>query len=301
MKEYHNFFIPANEHDTFDCEILDANLLHKSNDKVGQKSPISVAICETDKEPESSIYHIHLRIIDGRHRWKTSIKNETKWKVKFYDVKNYHEFMSLRSNFDLTKRKTAREHEEYFANLGKYYEDKLDIPLHKICGEIIKDFQSSFTDATIRRYMPQKYKHMEKANGAYASVKVRHPTSIKDIQEKKPEQIRNDYSLMRHTIKKLQEEIEYWRGVTGNTITYGPFFVLEELQNQQGNRWVVIHTLKDEKIAHEELDRLNTERYRLRKISFNQEIFYPKSSDPRIQRNHKARKYHDLKRKEITA
>ncbi|GEM_PF-4600578 len=297
LNQFTKFYIPATEYDTFDKELLDSDILHKSSEIIGQHQPIEVAINEQDKYPESSPFHIHLRIIDGRHRWKQAIKHNKVWATTFYQVSNYQQYMQLRGHFDSKKSITVREREEYFSKLARYYEEVLNKPKQKICQLMIIDFSPPFNEATIRRYCPNQYKDDTKRNGCYASVKKRHPISIREIQQKNPATIRADYSKFRHRLETLEEENEYLRSEIGRDETNRTFYVLEELH---GNFWGFVHCRTDQDLAIEELNWLNPEKYRLRKVTHINEIIYKQTDDVqilknRVQRTTKRRQYQSRK------
>ncbi len=288
LRKFNEFYIPATEHDTYDTELLDADILHKSSEIIGQKNPIEVAINEKDPHPESNPFHIHLRIIDGRHRWKQAIKHKVTWATKFYNVKDYQQYMTLRGHFDSKKRITSEERIEYFDKLGKYYEDVLGVPITKVCQRIIADYSPPFNDATIRRYVALKYKDSAKQLGCYASVKKRHPTSIKEIQKKRPEYIRNDYARFRYDIEVLELENEFLRTEIGHRSIVGTFYVLEE---NNGNFWNFVHCRANKEKAMEELNWLNPEKYRLRVVTHNYDFLYKETTDPEILKKRKQQEY----------
>lgn len=289
LNHFKDFYIPASEHDTYDTELLDSDILFKSSEVIGQKNPIEVAINEKDVNPESSPFHIHLRIIDGRHRWKQSIKHEVVWATKFYRVSDYEQYMKLRGHFDSKKRITNEERTEYFEKLAKYYEDVLQIEPTKICQSIIRDFSPPFNEATVRRYVPPKYKDPSKQLGCYASVKKRHPVSIKDIQTKKPELIRNDYARFRRELEITEIENEYLRGEIGHRSIIGTFYVLEEKTDRH---WNFVHCRTNKEKAMEELNWLNPAKYRLRQVSHNYELIYKETTDNEILESRKLAEYH---------
>lgn len=289
MKKFEDFYIPASEHDTFDEEILESDTFFKSSKIVGQHHPIEVAICEKDPYKESNSFHIHLRIIDGRHRWKQAIKHEVVWATKFYQVKDYAQYMQLRGHFDSKKQIQVSERKEYFSRLAKYYEEVLKIPRHQISSAICRDYSPTpFNEATIRRYLDTSFKDNKKIKACYMSVETRHPMPLKTILEKNPEQIRGDYSKYRYRISQLEEENDYLRTYIGKGKWDGEIFVLEELNR---SAWGFVHTHIDKKEAMNELALLDPSKYRLRIIRATQELFYQPTTDLKVLQIRKNREY----------
>lgn len=279
MRYFTKFFIPANEHDTFDTDLLESGILFKSSEIIGQHHPIEIAINESDPNPETSPYHIHLRIIDGRHRWKDAMKHGTIWACRFYNVKDYNQYMTLRGHFDAKKTVTQRERSEFFLNLCKYYHDVLGVELHLVCAKIVEDYSPPFHQAVIRHYVPNEFKNPDKVRACLMSVPTRHPMPIKTIQEKKPENIRNDYARFNRAIDKLEKEVEFLRAERGERHVTTPMYCLEELN---GNIWTYLHTCISEQAANSELEDLDASKYRIKIVHMTYGYIYKETTDPEI-------------------
>jgi len=65
------YICPSETKETFDDDLLKNNRLKKSSEKVGYGDPIHVAVCPDDpnKDSETSEERVHMRIIEGRHRY----------------------------------------------------------------------------------------------------------------------------------------------------------------------------------------------------------------------------------------
>lgn len=246
---YEEFYIPPQEDDTFDPESMVLDSYIKSREQIGYHHPIEVAIWEDDpnKNKKDSEFRVHLRIIDGRHRWRQSIKHGIRWPVKFYSVSDYNQYMILRSHFDLKKDTNPNERIKFFEHLCKYYENVLKIPKPRVCSAICNDYSPSpFHEATIRRYVSTEYKDMQKMKGNIASLPTRQTNSIAEIIKKKPHQIRNDYARYKHVLTRLYKENEYLRAQLGVGYFEGVRYIVEV---KKENIWNFVKLFEDEKEA----------------------------------------------------
>lgn len=251
LQSYSKFYIPPNEEDTFDPINMVNETYVKSRQAIGTHHPIDVAICESDphKYDFKSEFKIHLRIMDGRHRWKQSIKVGQEWVVKFYVVSDYNQFMLLRGHFDSKKDTNPMERIKFFGDLCKYYEEVLKFPKPRVCAEICKDYSPApFHEATIRRYIPIEYKDMQKIAARMESIETQKVDTIKEIQEKRPEALRNDFARFRHQISSLYKENEYLRAKIGTYYYEGVRFIIET-KNKSENSWNFTTVVSTEKEA----------------------------------------------------
>lgn len=274
--QFKNFFIPKSEDYTFDQENLDNKLYIKSAEKIGYHLPIEVAICEEDPQKnDESDFRVHLRIIDGRHRWKQALDQQIEWPVKFYEIKDYNQFMTLRGHFDSKKQTNVNEKITYFRHLAQYYNETLGIPKPQVCAHIVKDYSPSpFPDWTVRRYLDNEYKDQSKtlAGEIGRANRYRDIETIPNLQKMKPEAIRNKIAVLDHSRKTLDEENKYLRSQLGTDSFKDEFFVLEVLKT---NNWVYQKATQDGKSIIKELNQLDPELYRIRKVTQKYEIIYP--------------------------
>lgn len=269
--KYQDFFIPANEHDTFDTELLNDDIIYNSSQIIGQDNPIRIAICENDKEPTSSKFHIHLRIIDGRHRWKQSIKHNIKWATKFYNINDYQTLMMLRGHLDSKKQITAREKEEYFLNLAEHYMD-MGIEQDKICAMICNDFCPPFIPETVRRYLPYRFKNQiaRRAGQKGKEARFGDKFTVEEIINKNPKQIATTIYGIKETIKQKDEFIDYLLSVHGQQIPMIKYYYVVERKNAS-KVWVLHTATTDKKLADEIFNKNPSIKIRLSKVTFSLE------------------------------
>lgn len=206
IKKYNSMdlYIPPHETSaTFDNEMLNRNAFGNSEKIIGQHRPIEVAIWEDDPEKNSpnAWNRIHLRIIDGRHRYRSN----QKWKRKYHDLSKAPEpvlvYYDLRLHFDMQKKSKPEERIALIEQLGEYLMKEKGIPMHKVCNEIVKMWvpQGIASDVWIRRLCPQKFKDLphslnrknktfeatgQKSRSKIALMKEMYEEKLKEADEK---------------------------------------------------------------------------------------------------------------------
>lgn len=162
-------YIPQNETDeTYDNEILSGqgNDLGKSSDNVGQLRSIEVSVWFDDPEKEStnSIERIHMRIINGRHRYRVN----PNWKRQYYDFSEYAksgedpfvEYYFAKGHFDMQKKSSKEERAIWVRGMCEHAMTKLRIKAVECCNWVIKeaDKQGISSANAIREVCPKEFK-----------------------------------------------------------------------------------------------------------------------------------------------
>jgi len=166
-------WIAPNETDeTFDMKIL-AGQSHdykKSSENVGQLRPIEVAVWYDDPNgtSENSPERIHMRIINGRHRYRQN----TKWRREYYDFGVYSkteqdpvmEYYLARGHFDMQKKASREERRVLVIDMATRLM-KQGKPAPECCSEIIKimEKQGISNENSIREVCPRDFKDQERA------------------------------------------------------------------------------------------------------------------------------------------
>src|SRR3990170_704438 len=118
IEEYNKLelYIPPHETlATYDSKLLKDDSYKKSKSQVGELRAIEVAVWENNPDKNSDVSHarIHLRIINGRHRYT----QDPKWERVYYDFAPIEQtathptlaYLQARQHFDLQKEQTQDE------------------------------------------------------------------------------------------------------------------------------------------------------------------------------------------------
>src|SRR3989304_59734 len=168
--EEHNkleLYIPPHETlATYDSKLLKDDSYKKSKSQVGELRAIEVAVWENDPDKNSDVSHerIHLRIINGRHRYT----QDPKWERVYYDFAPIEQtgthptlaYLQARQHFDLQKEQTPDEKRMLIEETGEAILKTTTIPMSQICNELVKLFvpQGLMGESTIIHLCPSKYK-----------------------------------------------------------------------------------------------------------------------------------------------
>ncbi len=172
IEEYNklDLYIPPHETTaTFDTKLLKDDVYNKSKDRVGQLRPIEIAVWEDDpnKASKNSHFRIHLRIMNGRHRYR----QDKSWDRVYYDFKPIADsganatlaYLQARQHFDLQKAQSPEEKVMLLEETAEIILKTTAIPMDKVCNEMVKLFvpQGLMSEVTIRNLCPVRYKDKE--------------------------------------------------------------------------------------------------------------------------------------------
>ena len=160
-------YVAPNEGDeTYDMEIVEGHNLAKSASSVGMLRPIEVAVWFDDPNKESDNSHdrVHLRIINGRHRYR----EDPNWERVYYNFSKFPEnemitqYYFARGHFDMQKKGTKEERKAIVVDLCKHFMKK-GIPANQCCQKVVEkcSIQGIFTPKLIREVCPNIFKSVE--------------------------------------------------------------------------------------------------------------------------------------------
>ncbi len=198
-----DLYIPPGETwETFDQEMLRQDVLKKSANAIGQHSPISVAVWVDDPNKESDISHerVHLRIIDGRHRYKQN----PKWKRQYISVNSFEQYCKYRLNIDLKKNHNPKEKEMLFGMMGRYLL-KQGCQYEKIGSTLCKMYPEMHS-SQILRYLPSKWKDPTKAHNRLGKIKLRDVNETKKIQQELENPKDQEIKKLEYNLKEAWNE-----------------------------------------------------------------------------------------------
>jgi hypothetical protein len=228
IKKYDSFFrsefyIPDFESsgDTFDNEELMESNYTKSAEAIGtQIHAIAVAICDEDPvmqegQPEynpESKFRIHGRIADGRHRYLESKNAGKEWRHEYYRVRNFEEFMLLRSHMDVKKKQSGQEMINKFEQICEYHHETLGIPKPEVCAIVVEKYNPPYAKSSLRHWIKSEYKDDKMA-------KRREGKGLKPEETKEGKKIAD--KLQKKADKKLSKKDskidELNKTISGNT------------------------------------------------------------------------------------
>jgi len=217
-KEFdYNFFMPDREEETYDTEeLLQQNYL-KSSEKIGgQIYAIAVGVYPDDPtmkvdneryNPES-IFRVHGRIADGRHRHLEAIQEGKHWKTDYYVCKNFEDFMQLRAHMDSKKKQTKDEMRNRFTQIAEYKFKELGIPREKICAVLIKEYCPPHAPTSIRYWLPDEYKESSFAERRIGKTKdITETKAGKMVAQKVEKKAQRQLSKKDKKIEELNQKI----------------------------------------------------------------------------------------------
>ncbi len=202
------YIAPSETEETFDKELLQNDKLLRSAKAVGQLSPIVVAIYPNDPYKDSnSEQRLHLRIIEGRHRYK----QDPNWKREYWLIDDFQEYCKLRLNYDIKKRSNPTELKAILRMQG---EDLLlkGTPSEKIGSVICKNLEG-IHKSQILFHLPPEWKDSRKASNRLGKTKQKNGEHIheKCLQEianlkAKIQRLWTENSEMKEHIMNLESE-----------------------------------------------------------------------------------------------
>ena len=159
-------YIPPNETPaTYDNEMMGRKAYSVSADEVGQLRPIEVAIWKDDpnKNSPTSMERIHMRIINGRHRYF----DDPNWRREYYDLSGKQDpiwaYFEARQHFDLQKKSQPAERAILIEQMAEHLIKHEGLAPDQCCNEIVKRLvpQGVASEVTIRNHCDKKYKNKD--------------------------------------------------------------------------------------------------------------------------------------------
>jgi len=164
-------YIAPNETDeTYDKDILSGkgHDLKKSSEEVGQLRPIEVAVWFDDpnKDSDRSTDRIHLRIINGRHRYKFV----PEWRREYYDFSGFvkqkinpvEEYYYAKGHFDMQKKASKSERAVWAKDMCEMFMRE-GTPAHECCKKLVEKCkgQGISNENSIREVCAPEFKDKE--------------------------------------------------------------------------------------------------------------------------------------------
>ena len=263
-----NYFIPESENKTFDDENLMNRTYVESSKKIGgQIIPIAVAVCDDDKykDSEESSFRIHGRIIDGRHRYIQSKAQGIDWKVSYFRVASFEEYMILRSHFDSKKKENPEEQRVKFLELAEYMFAEKGVPKQDIGKMIVEQYSPTpYSSTAIRNWLPDEYKDQEQAEKRKGKTKPIEETKkgkeiakkLDSVDKKKIKELQTLYddSLRQNT--ELKESYDQEHNELSTWREREPFLLSEPIVTIEGTENEMVKISID----------LNTKSFTVKKI-----------------------------------
>lgn len=226
-----DLYIAPNETDeTYDTKIL-AGQSHdyiKSSNSVGQLRPIEVAVWREDPNASSdnSPERIHMRIINGRHRYR----QDPKWRREYYNFGVYEksgvdpvmEYYLARGHFDMQKKASREERRVVVLDMVTRLLKK-GMPAPQCCNEVVKicDAQGISNENSIREVCPREFKdrdHSDRKEGKTfekAGRETKETVKLKKVAGEKFKELEDtkiklemDYTQIQKENIGLHEEIK---------------------------------------------------------------------------------------------
>ncbi|MBI3842359.1 MAG: hypothetical protein HY295_04345 [Thaumarchaeota archaeon] len=194
---------------TYDADIMERKAFAKSAETSGQHRAIEVAINEDDpdKDSTSSNARIHLRIINGRHRY---LQDPT-WKREYYYIKDIFEYFDSRMTFDYQKVTTTKEKRVIIKQIAEALMTTEGIKSHECCDIIIKRHLTRWSDTTVRKYCPARFKMLNMAvrkSDEELGKKTKLDRAEKENFEKIISEKDRENERLREENKRLQEQLK---------------------------------------------------------------------------------------------
>ncbi len=217
-----DLWVAPNETDeTYDQKITagQSHDYNKSAESVGQLRPIEVAVWREDPNGKSdnSPERIHMRIINGRHRYRQN----PEWRREYYDFGVYEkqnvdpvmEYYLARGHFDMQKKASREERRVLVIDMATRLMKK-GKPAPECCSEIIKimEKQGISNENSIREVCPRDFKDQERAERKEgktfekAGRDTKEVVKLKKVAGEKYKDIEDKKILLESENTKLQRE-----------------------------------------------------------------------------------------------
>jgi len=215
-------WIAPNETDeTYDTKIIagQSHDYQKSADSVGQLRPIEVAVWKEDPNAKSdnSPERIHMRIINGRHRYRQN----PKWRREYYDFGVYTdkkidpvmEYYLARGHFDMQKKASREERRVLVIDMAtRLMKQGKRAP--EVCAEIVNimEKQGISNENSIREVCPREFKDQgfadRKAGKTFekAGRDTKETVKLKKVAGEKYKDIEDKKILLESRNFKLESE-----------------------------------------------------------------------------------------------
>lgn len=208
-KEFqYKFFIPPEEKQTLDKEIIESLCYVDSAKEKGEIHSIYVAVCDNDplKSDRLSPVRTHGRIPDGKHRYEQSLLADYKWQVKYIQVTDFEHYLSIVHHFDSVKTKPDIQKKFLIESFAEHLFNEGKIPRHKISAKIISVWMpvNAASRRTLYNWIPSKYKDPSKVRTA-AQLNAQKKVSKKDRRIK---ELETELDATRREVFNLQEQVK---------------------------------------------------------------------------------------------
>jgi len=164
------YVAPNETEETYDKDILagQGHDLKKSSEEVGQLRPLEVAVWFDDpnKASDRSTSRIHLRIINGRHRYRFV----PDWRREYFDFSGFvkdgknpiAEYYFAKGHFDMQKKASRGERSVWVVDMCQLFMDE-GTPAPDCCNKLVHlcDEQGISNENSIREVCPPHFKDKE--------------------------------------------------------------------------------------------------------------------------------------------
>ena len=203
------YIAPIETEDTLDQDILSRGGYNQSAETVGRLREIEVAVWEEDPNKDSISAHdrIHLRIINGRHRY---ISDGT-WKRKYFDFSKFEDpiwtYFEARQHFDLQKKSSIEERQALITQMGEHLMKK-GIPASKVCAKLVEILvpQGISGETTIRMACPKKFKDVEKTNKTVPKLDKKKESATEGKKDDVIDKLQEQNTELHKESLKIKEE-----------------------------------------------------------------------------------------------
>ena len=233
------YISPSETEKTFDKDLLKNNRLKKSCEKVGHGDPILVAAWFDDpnRDSETSEERVHLRIIEGRHRYL----QDKNWPRKYIYVGSTWLFLSYQDYFGIRKKDNPEERKARIIARGNFLLNH-GTSLQKIAAELCRWLEDTHWPKEILDCVPQEWKDPTKATNRLGKTK---PKNEKTMDEKCQEELEN----LKVENQRLEQEVENLKKENQR--------LEQEVENLKKEKQLVDKGYEDLKRYTQELHRIN--------------------------------------------
>lgn len=195
---------PSEKSETMDNKLLEKNYLKNSKDEVGYQYPIKVAVSFEDlyKDSQTSEKRVHMRPLDGRHRYL----QDPNWPREYYECESLDEFYQRRFNLDIKKKSNPNEWKKALKDYGNHLYDVEKVPLEKIGSTLCKRL-TGVHKTQILRHVPPEWKDTTKANNRTGKTKKNYE-NIHEKCEKTIEELKSQIEGQKEEMKRKENELE---------------------------------------------------------------------------------------------
>jgi hypothetical protein len=189
-----DLFVPPHETPkTYDQNALKNDQYNKSAKQVSELRPIEIAVDESDenKDSKNSHFRIHLRILNGRHRYMQN-KNWHRKYIDFAPIAKAGEdpflgYLQMRQHYDLQKKQAPDEKVVLIEETAERILKTKTIDMKQVCNEIVKLYvpQGLMSDVTIRNLCPPQYKDKAMGDRKKGETFEKHGRDTQKVKEAK--------------------------------------------------------------------------------------------------------------------